>query len=136
MKLIICIVLAVAAVVAADEGLYPQPAQSAPDSYAYYNNYEPELPKQSGWLDRLFGSTRRQGLAGLFGGLGGIGFAGPLIALVVVVLLVAVGLTALNYVISTINSSGRGLDTDEWEVNHSVWMNQLQQDFEDSWTTH
>ncbi|XP_037080374.1 uncharacterized protein LOC119101192 [Pollicipes pollicipes] len=136
MKLIICIVLAVAAVVAADEGFYPQSAQSAPDSHAYYNNYEPELPKRNGWLDRLFGSNRRQGLAGLLGGLGGIGAAGPIIAVVAVVIVVAVGLTALNTVISNINSSGRDLGTDDWEINHSVWMDQLQQEFEDSWETH
>lgn len=31
-------------------------------------------------------------------------------------------------------SSGRGLDNDEWEIDHSVWMDQLQRDFEDSWS--
>ena len=47
------------------------------------------------------------------------------------------GLAALiggAFLISQLNNSGRGLDTDEWEMDHSVWMDQLQKDFEDSWS--
>ena len=58
---------------------------------------------------------------------------GPIVAIVVFVI-IAVALFAAAAYISTV-SSGRGLDTDEWEVDHSVWMNQLRQDFEDSWST-
>ena len=58
---------------------------------------------------------------------------GPIGAVVgvVVVVVVVVGVAA---VATQLNSSGRGLDNDEWDVDHSVWMNQLQKDFEDSWT--
>ena len=45
-----------------------------------------------------------------------------------------VGLVAVAYTISELNSSGRGLDNDDWEVDQSVWMDQLQKDFEDSWS--
>ncbi|KAF0290179.1 hypothetical protein FJT64_011620 [Amphibalanus amphitrite] len=55
---------------------------------------------------------------------------------VVIVVVVIVGVVGLVAALSTgLTSSGRGLDTDEWEVDHSVWMNQLQKDFEDSWST-
>ncbi|XP_037080800.1 uncharacterized protein LOC119101559 [Pollicipes pollicipes] len=138
MKLIVCIVLAVSAMVAADEGFFPQSAQSAPDTYSNYNYnnyYDYQPPKQTGWLDRLFGATRRQGLGGLLGGLGGIGAVGPIIGVVVAVVAVIAVVAGIGYVVTTINSSGRGLDTDDWEVNHSVWMDQLQRDFEDSWST-
>ena len=55
---------------------------------------------------------------------------GPVFLLIAAV----VGLVAVAYTISELNSSGRGLDNDDWEVDHSVWMNQLQKDFEDSWS--
>jgi len=45
------------------------------------------------------------------------------------------GVIAAGAFTQALNSSGRGLDTDEWEVDHSVWMDQLQKDFEDSWST-
>ena len=45
-----------------------------------------------------------------------------------------IGLLGVAYVLSDLDSSGRGLDSDEWEVDHSVWMNQLHRDFEDSWS--
>ncbi|XP_043206584.1 uncharacterized protein LOC122375597 [Amphibalanus amphitrite] len=67
-------------------------------------------------------------------GLGG-GFFGIAIVVVIVVVVI-VGVVGLVAALSTgLTSSGRGLDTDEWEVDHSVWMNQLQKDFEDSWST-
>ena len=47
------------------------------------------------------------------------------------VLIVVIG---VGFFASTLNNSGRGLDTDEWEMDHSVWMEQLQKDFEESWT--
>ncbi|XP_043193587.1 uncharacterized protein LOC122365961 [Amphibalanus amphitrite] len=49
--------------------------------------------------------------------------------------LVGLAVTGVAYAVITNNSSGRGLDSDQWEVDHSVWMNQLQRDFEDSWST-
>ena len=60
--------------------------------------------------------------------------AGP-IGIVVAVAVVIAAVAGLAYVVSEINNSGRGLDSDEWEVDHSVWMDQLQKDFEDSWST-
>ena len=55
--------------------------------------------------------------------LGGLALAGIL------------GIIGAAFLFSQLNNSGRGLDTDEWEVDHSVWMDQLQRDFEDSWDT-
>ncbi|XP_043223085.1 uncharacterized protein LOC122382173 [Amphibalanus amphitrite] len=49
--------------------------------------------------------------------------------------LVGLAVTGVAYAVITNNSSGRGLDSDHWEVDHSVWMDQLQRDFEDSWST-
>ena len=44
-------------------------------------------------------------------------------------------LALLGFAVATqLNNSGRGLDTDEWEVDHSVWMDQLEKDFENSWS--
>ena len=60
--------------------------------------------------------------------------AGPIGAIVGVVVVVVV-VVAIVAVTNELTSSGRGLDNDEWEVDHSVWMNQLQKDFEDSWST-
>ena len=58
-------------------------------------------------------------------------------AVILPALLIALGIglaaLAAAAVAASLNSSGRGLDTDEWEVDHSVWMNQLQKDFESSW---
>lgn len=54
-------------------------------------------------------------------------------AAVVVVTVVVVA--TVSAVTSQQNASARGLDSDEWEINHSVWMEQLQKDFEDSWDT-
>ena len=56
--------------------------------------------------------------------------AGPIIAIALVGLFV---ITIVFFVGTALSSSGRGLDTDEWEVNHSAWMQQLYEDFEDSW---
>ncbi|XP_043193533.1 uncharacterized protein LOC122365940 [Amphibalanus amphitrite] len=133
MKLSVCLLLAVVATVSADDGFYqPQAvAQSAPSAYNNYYDQQYQPPQSQGWLDRLFGSNRRQGLGGLLGGgLGIFGLIGP-IALVVIAI---VGLVGTAYVLSELDSSGRGLDSDQWEVDHSVWMNQLQRDFEDSWS--
>ena len=63
-----------------------------------------------------------------------LGFLGPLLT-IGLLLAIGVGLLAVALASLDLNSSGRGLDTDEWEVDHSVWMNQLQKDFEDSWST-
>ena len=50
-------------------------------------------------------------------------------------LLAALGLGALLAALAfQLSNSGRGLDNDEWEIDHSVWMDQLQRDFEDSWS--
>ena len=57
---------------------------------------------------------------------------GPIGAVIGVVVVVAV-VAVVGVAVTQINSSGRGLDVDEWEMDHSVWMNQLQRDFEDSW---
>ena len=56
--------------------------------------------------------------------------SGPIVIVVVVVVVVV---AVVGVVATQLNNSGRGLDDDEWEVDHSVWMNQLQRDFEDSW---
>ncbi|XP_043212194.1 uncharacterized protein LOC122376399 [Amphibalanus amphitrite] len=66
---------------------------------------------------------------------GGPGIAD--IILPIILICAGLGLAALAAAAfgSALTSSGRGLDTDEWEVDHSVWMNQLQKDFEDSWST-
>ena len=59
---------------------------------------------------------------------------GPLF-LVGLGLLAALALgSLLAFLFTQLNNSGRGLDTDEWEVDHSVWMDQLQKDFEESWS--
>ena len=60
-------------------------------------------------------------------------FIGPIV-LVVVVAGVVIGIISIVVSVSNFSSSGRGLETDKWEVDHSVWMNQLQKDFEDSWS--
>ena len=49
-----------------------------------------------------------------------------------VVAVVAVG--AVAYAASELSNSGRGLETDEWEMNQSLWMDQLEKDFENSWS--
>ncbi|KAF0291239.1 hypothetical protein FJT64_010618 [Amphibalanus amphitrite] len=134
MKLSACLLLAVVAAVSADQGFYqPQAAavQSAPSSYTNYapgNYYDQRPPARQGWFDRIFGgSNRRQGIAGLLAGIGPIGAVVGVVVAVVVVVAVAAAATQLS-------QSGRGLDNDEWEVDHSVWMSQLQRDFEDSWS--
>ena len=53
--------------------------------------------------------------------------------MVVVIFVIVVVVATFAYIGTLLSSSGRGLDTDEWEVDHSVWMNHLQKDFEDSW---
>jgi len=56
-------------------------------------------------------------------------------ALVLCCVVLAVGSGLFMTLITTLNGSGRGIETDEWEIDHSVWMDQLQKDFEDSWAT-
>ncbi|XP_043245792.1 uncharacterized protein LOC122393639 [Amphibalanus amphitrite] len=134
MKLSVCLLLAVVAAVSADEGFYqPQAvAQSAPGGYNNYYEQQYQPTRRQGWFDRLLGgfggSNRRQGIAGLLAGIGPIGAVVGVVVAVVVVVAFAAAVTQLS-------QSGRGLDNDEWEVDHSVWMNQLQRDFEDSWST-
>ena len=73
-------------------------------------------------------------VGGALGPLGALGGAlGPLGAVLGAVLaLVTVAVVA--YVANEASTSGRGLDSpEEWEINHSVWMDQLHKDFEDSW---
>ncbi|XP_043211028.1 uncharacterized protein LOC122375592 [Amphibalanus amphitrite] len=125
------LVVGLAAVARSDEEFY---SPSAPQYYqpqhtSSYSNYYPSGPPSSGGsiLDSLLGGNRRQ-----FDVLGG-GLAGPLLILVVI-FVIGTGLLAGAAYISTV-SSGRGLDTDQWEVDHSVWMEQLNRDFEDSWST-
>ncbi|XP_037080101.1 uncharacterized protein LOC119100974 [Pollicipes pollicipes] len=129
MKVIACIVLALSAAVVAGEGFYPDSTHSAPSAYSNYNHYDYQTAPEDGVWRRLFGSNRRQGL---LGGLGGLVGPGVLIGVLLAIILTAAG---LGYMMANINSSGRGLDTDDWEVNHSVWLDQLQRDFEASWST-
>ena len=69
----------------------------------------------------------------------GVVFSLP-VPLLPALLLGGLGLAALAaliggiFLFTQLNNSGRGLDTDEWEVDHSVWMDQLQRDFESSWS--
>ena len=58
---------------------------------------------------------------------------GPFFGIVFVAILVVVIVSTVAYLGAVLSSSGRGIDVDEWEVEHSVWMNQLQKDFEESW---
>ena len=60
--------------------------------------------------------------------------AGGLPILLVVAGIIAIAVIGVSFYASVYNNSGRGLDTDEWEVDHSVWMDQLQRDFESSWS--
>ena len=64
-------------------------------------------------------------------------FSLPTVILPIILICAGLGLAALAAAAfgSALTSSGRGLDTDEWVVDHSVWMSQLQKDFEDSWST-
>ena len=72
-------------------------------------------------------------VGGALGPLGAVGGAlGPLGAVIGAVVALAT-VAAVAYVANDINTSGRGLNSDEWEINHSVWMDQLNKDFEDSW---
>lgn len=49
-------------------------------------------------------------------------------------LLLAVGTSALlGYAAGTGALSGRGLESSVWELDHSVWLDQLAKDFENSW---
>ena len=60
--------------------------------------------------------------------------AGGLPILLVAGAVIVAGVIAVTVFASFYNNSGRGLDTDEWEVDHSIWMDQLQKDFESSWS--
>jgi len=141
MKLIACVLLAVLAVAVGDEGFYQQQVfSSAPaDTYSNYNSYyDNQRPaKQQGFASRLwnqlFEDNRRQGPGDIVGLVTG---GGPVTILVIfagVLLVIFVGATAFS-AFTQFAGSGRGLASDDWEINHSVWMNQLQKDFEDSWT--
>jgi len=118
---------------------YQQQFSAPADTYSNYNNYGQQPPaKQPGFASRLWnrifgGANRRQGIAGLLGGLGGFAAIGPIVAVVAVVAAI-VAVAVVNQVVTEINSSGRGLDSNEWEIDHSVWMDQLHKDFEDSWS--
>jgi len=147
MKLIACVLLAVLAVAAGDEGFYQQQefASAPADTYSNYNNYyDQQPPRQKGLWERLFGNTRRQdggflGLGGLLGGAGagagagGLGIVGPLLLFSLVIGALILAVAGAYFVVTQLNNSGRGLENDEWEIDHSVWMDQLQKDFEDSW---
>ena len=61
--------------------------------------------------------------------------AGAIIPIIIIIVVVVGVIILVSSLAKGFTSSGRGLDTDEWEVDHSVWMNQLQKDFEDSWST-
>ena len=58
---------------------------------------------------------------------------GPIFGVVLAAILVIVIVATIAYIGAVLSSSGRGLDNDVWEVDHSVWMDQLHKDFEDSW---
>ncbi|XP_037080413.1 uncharacterized protein LOC119101221 [Pollicipes pollicipes] len=122
------------------------------DDETYYNNYynyqnQPVRRRKSpfGWLQsivsRASGGYDSTGYSGgsSYGyqpqeqGGGKFDILGPLF-LVSLGLLAALALGALlAFLFTQLNNSGRGLDNDDWEINHSVWMDQLQKDFEDSW---
>ncbi|KAF0288868.1 hypothetical protein FJT64_012761 [Amphibalanus amphitrite] len=128
------------------------------DDETYYNNYynhqnpRPVRRNKSpfGWLSRIVSRASGgydTGYSGYSGSSGGYGYSshpqqgggkgdllGPLF-LLGLGLLAALALgSLLAFLFTQLNGSGRGLDTDEWEVDHSVWMDQLQKDFEDSWS--
>ncbi|XP_043211032.1 uncharacterized protein LOC122375595 [Amphibalanus amphitrite] len=137
-----CIVLAaLVTVVAADylenNGYYEQPA--APSQYYGYQRRRSAGGGLAGFVRRLFGrgDVRRQFTGTGATGGGGVLGADSLGSILLPIVLVGLGGAALVAAIGSLdlNNSGRGLDTDEWEVDHSVWMNQLQKDFEDSWST-
>ena len=48
------------------------------------------------------------------------------------IVLIAIVATVF-YLGAVLSSSGRGLETDDWELDHSVWTDRLEKDFEDSW---
>jgi len=136
MKLAVFVLLSMAALTWADssytqyqQNTYPNYyAESAPSSSNYYGSAPTQ--RRQGIVDSIrdffFSSNRRQ--AGIAGGL-------PIIAIAAVVLVVVVVAVVVAVAAGDFSSSGRGLDTNQWEVDHSVWMNQLQKDFEDSWST-
>ncbi|XP_043206582.1 uncharacterized protein LOC122372959 [Amphibalanus amphitrite] len=159
MKLSCVLLLALVAMVVADSSEYYQSDYSQEYSQEPSNYYSSRRgrPASRGIFGKLknllgLGATRRQftGPTGTGTGFTGVGATGgqfiaqpatgggfPLLP----ILLGGLGLAALAALIgglflaTQLNNSGRGLDTDEWEVDHSVWMDQLQKDFEDSWNT-
>jgi len=106
---------------------FQRPQQYEGNYNNYYDNSRPQAP---GIIERFFGGIRRQD--GIFG-IGGAGIGG--FGLAIVIIIVGLAVLAGAAAIGSITSSGRGLDSDDWEVDHSVWMDQLQKDFEDSWST-
>ena len=59
--------------------------------------------------------------------------AGSFFGIVLVAILFVAAVATVAYLGAVLSTSGRGLDDDEWEVDHSVWMRQLEKDFENSW---
>ena len=65
----------------------------------------------------------------------GLYFLAAKVIIVLTVVALVIGIVSIFADKDKFTSSGRGLDTNDWEVDHSVWMNQLQKDFENSWST-
>jgi len=136
---------------------YQEEFASPEYSNNYYQNQQPYRPrpvKQSyspfGWVQNLFrrssydsgSSSSGYSSAPSHGGgyhqqavSSGPGIADIILPIILICLGLGLAALAAAAITSSLSSSGRGLDTDEWEVDHSVWMNQLQKDFEDSWAT-
>ncbi|XP_043206587.1 uncharacterized protein LOC122375590 [Amphibalanus amphitrite] len=135
MKLSIVMLLLLVALVRTDTSYQNfESYESSHDlSSASSNYYEHSQPNRristglTGYLRQYLNPIRRQGFQGV------IPYLWPLGLLCIVIFLALIG---YGYYSALYNSSGRGLDTDEWEVDHSVWMSQLQKDFEDSWSEH
>ncbi|KAF0290169.1 hypothetical protein FJT64_011609 [Amphibalanus amphitrite] len=136
MKLSCLLLLALAAVVVADSSEYYQNYET---EYSQESSYDQGAPSPNYYSGQKRRTARQQsGLSGILKKLFGFGATPASLAPYLLLgLLFGLGTGALVGAFASLdfNSSGRGLDTDEWEVDHSVWMNQLQKDFEDSWST-
>ncbi|KAF0290175.1 hypothetical protein FJT64_011615 [Amphibalanus amphitrite] len=129
MKLTAVLVLSLAALACADTSYQNFQTYTDHANQASSNYYDHRPARRSskgviGFIQRLFNPIRRQDLSGASSALPLVGAA----------LLVGAAVIGVSFYASVYNNSGRGLDTDEWEVDHSVWMSQLQKDFEDSWS--
>ncbi|XP_037074402.1 uncharacterized protein LOC119095640 isoform X2 [Pollicipes pollicipes] len=132
------------------------------DGAETYNNYYQRAPARKrnsgplGWVQNLFRRSSYDSYDSGSSGSAHSGYSAPSyqqqsyhprpskggfsigdVILPIILLCAGLGLGALAAAAfsAALSSSGRGLDSDEWEIDHSVWMDQLQKDFEDSWAT-